>query len=68
MISRDDLRRAAPEVDTATTRFLRGEINAGEYEVQIEREREAERRPVGEQTPNGYLVAGQAPPRDDQAT
>lgn len=50
MISRDDLRRARPNVETATTRFLRGEISKVEYERLVEKERELERRPPGAQT------------------
>lgn len=50
MVSREDLRKARPSVVTATTRFVRGEITQSEYEHQVEREREQERRPAGEQT------------------
>ena len=50
MVSRDELRRANPNVDTATTRFVRGEITRAEYERQVARERQEERRPVADQT------------------
>jgi hypothetical protein len=53
VISRDDLRKARPDVDSATIRYLRGEITRAEYERQVERERRDERRPPAEQTSKG---------------
>lgn len=53
MISRDDLRRARPNVETATTRYVRGDISRTEYERQVERERQQDRQPPREQTNRG---------------
>jgi hypothetical protein len=50
MISRDDLEKARPNVDTATIRFVRGEISEAEYQRQVEQERRDEVRPVKEHT------------------
>lgn len=44
MISRDELEKARPTVDTATTRYLQGKIDRVEYERQIEKERRDDRR------------------------
>lgn len=53
MISREELSRAAPNVETATIRYVRGDISHTEYEKQVEREREREHRPAGEQSAKG---------------
>lgn len=60
MVSREELRKAKPSVVTATTRFVRGEITRSEYEHQVERERDQEQRPAGEQTsqPNRHAATG----------
>ena len=50
MISRDDLQKARPNVDTATIRYVRGDISKAEYERQVKVERAQERRPPAEQT------------------
>jgi hypothetical protein len=49
-MNRDDLRKAQPRIETATIRFVRGEITRAEYERQVAKERELERQPPGEQT------------------
>jgi hypothetical protein len=53
MINRDELRKARPNVETATTRFVRGEIDRREYEKLVERERQRDKQPPGEQTAKG---------------
>jgi len=50
MISRDELRRARPMADSATIRFVRGEISKAEYERLVTEERRRDRQPPGEQT------------------
>lgn len=49
-INRDDLRRAGPNVETATTRYVRGEISKEEYERLVKQERAREGQPPQEQT------------------
>lgn len=53
MISREELSRAAPNVETATIRYIRGDISHSEYQKQVEREREKDSRPAGEQSGKG---------------
>ena len=50
MISREELSRAAPNVETATIRYIRGDISHSEYEKEVERERERDSRPAAEQS------------------
>jgi hypothetical protein len=50
MISREELSRAAPNVNSATIRYVRGDINRKEYEKLVKREREQDRRPAAEQS------------------
>ena len=45
MISREELSRATPNVETATIRYVRGDISRSEYEKQVEHERERDQRP-----------------------
>ena len=54
MISREELSRAAPNVETATIRYIRGDISHSEYQKQVEREREQDSRPAGEQSAKGH--------------
>lgn len=42
MINKDDLYQAKPNVETATTRYVRGDISRAEYERQVQLERAAE--------------------------
>lgn len=53
MISRDDLLKASPNVETATTRFVRGDIDRAEYERQVERERGRDQAPPENQSASG---------------
>lgn len=50
MISREELSRAAPNVETATIRYIRGDISHSEYEKEVARERERDSRPAAEQS------------------
>jgi hypothetical protein len=50
MTSSDALKRARPNVDSASMRFVRGEIDRTKFEKLAEQERKADRRPPDEQT------------------
>lgn len=54
MISREELSRAAPNVETATIRYIRGDISHSEYEKEVEREREQDSRPAAEQSASSH--------------
>jgi hypothetical protein len=48
VISREQLRQASPQVETATTKYVKGEISRVEYEKQVQGEREQDRKPPAE--------------------
>lgn len=50
MLNREELRRAAPSVETATTKYVSGEITQSEYEDRIVSERASDQAPPGEET------------------
>jgi hypothetical protein len=50
MISRDELRKARPNIETATTRYVEGQLTKAEYEKLVEQERRRDRQPAAEQT------------------
>lgn len=41
MITREQLRRAKPSIDTATYRYIKGDISREEYERRVAEERRA---------------------------
>lgn len=50
MLTREQLKRLKPSVETATARYVRGDISRAEYERDVAEERKAERKPPAEQT------------------